>query len=158
MRSVEIKTLLQLSLSLSLLYIGAYTTTIVLFIAYIFSFIKIRYIDYMLYLAIVSLVLVEIFASSFYILYFINLFLVLYYLYKSQNIMTPFELSIFIVYMLFLRYLYNYFEEFRYELYLDLNIVDRLYGIDAASIYLLSSLHILVLFFMGYNREKLFRI
>jgi len=59
--------------------------------------------------------------------------------------------------MLLLEFLYSFFEELRYEYYLDLNIVDAVYSIDITTIYLLSTLHVIILFFMGYNREKLFR-
>ena len=119
---------------------------------------KIRYIYYIIYLPVLSLALILLFASSFYILYFTNLLLILYSLYKSENIMTLRELFIFINYMIFLSLVYKYFEELRYKFYLDINIVDTIYYIDLTTIYLLTSLHIIILFFMGYNREKLYRI
>ena len=68
------------------------------------------------------------------------------------------ELLGFIFYITLLTYAYVYFEDIRYEIYLDIGIVDSVYYYDVKSIYLLTTLHIIILFFMGYNREKLYRI
>ncbi len=67
------------------------------------------------------------------------------------------ELFLFILYLILLSYIYIFLEVYRYELYLDIDIVDSVYRIDVITIYLLNLLHITILFFMGYNREKLFR-
>ncbi len=45
--------------------------------------------------------------------------------------------------------------DFRYEIYLDIAIEDRVNFIDISTIYLLAALHVIILFFMGYNREEL---
>ena len=61
----------------------------------------------------------------------------------------------FIFYMFLLTLSFIVSIDFRYEIYLEIAIEDRVNFIDISTIYLLSALHVIILFFMGYNREEL---
>ncbi len=144
--------------SSSLFFIGEYTLTLILQTVFIIIFFKSKFFIYISYIPIILFGLIKLFASTTYLLYFVNLFVFLYLLYKSDNILTLQELVIFSLYLSGLYFIYLSTSELRYDIYLYFDITDRVNSIHSEIIYMLSFLHLLILFFMGYNKEKLFRI
>ena len=113
---------------------------------------------YLLLLPLIHLALVDLFVRQTYILYFALLGVSIFYLIKSKNILTMQETFLFGFYMSILSLIYQNFENLRYEIELDLGVLESSYNPDITTIYILGLLHITILLFMGYNREKIYRI
>ena len=149
------KSLFHTFISLSLLSVGEYTMAIFMQFLFLITF-KSEFLYKFFYLVVILFVLVKLFASTLYILYFFNLFLFIYTLYKEKVFFYVRSYFLFIFNLLFIATIYIALDEMRYELYLWLNITDVVNSINTKVIYLLTSLHLIILFIMGYNREKLF--
>lgn len=148
--------ILHFFLSSSLVYIGEYTTALFLQIVFIAMKLSKR-VFLLLYLPAILLSLSKIFTASSYLLYFLSLSLLLFYLYEKRVFFYGYKFLLFILYITVLLYGYNYFDAMRYEIYLDLNINDTIHAMNKKVIFFLTLLHVIILFIMGYNREKLLR-
>jgi len=155
---VLLKITLHTLLSLSLLAIAEYLTLMVLQIMATALFGEKKLFIYLLYIPMIFLILVKIFSSEIYTLYFFNLLIFLYYLCKTQNILTIKELLLFILYLGFMSIVYLNMDEYIYELTLFLDINENIIYLNSEVTYFLICIHIIILLFMSYNRKKLFRI
>jgi len=150
------KTSFHLFVSLSLVFIGEYSTVALFQIAFIATYLRVPILLYAFYVPAIYFILLKLFASGEYFLYFLNFVFFIHYLLQSQNLLNAKELLVFVPYLSLVALAYVGLEEIRYELYLNVDIVDDVNFIDDFVIYALTSLHTTVLFFMGYNREKLY--
>ena len=150
------KTSFHLFVSLSLVFIGEYSTVALFQIAFIATYLRVPILLYAFYVPAIYFILLKLFASGEYLLYFLNFSFFIYYLYKSQNFLNAKELFVFVLYLSLVALAYVGLEEIRYELYLNADVVDDVNVSDDFVTYALTSLHTMVLFFMGYNKEKLF--
>lgn len=146
-----------LFLSLSLIWIGEYSTLFVLQLAFVFTFLKNKKIFYLLYIPMVFFVLIKLFASSVYLLYFFNLLFLFYFLYKNELLLSQEELLILSIYMTILYGLYRYFEDELYYLYLSLETDDKINHIFDEVVIVLTLLHLIIFLILGYNKQKIFR-
>lgn len=146
-----------LFMSLSCLWIGEYSSLFVLQLAFVFTFFKSKKIFYLFYMPIIFLVLIKLFASSVYLLYFFNLLFLFYFLYKNELLPNREELAIFSTYMVILYGMYHYFEEDLYYLYITLGIDDKVNHIFNEVVIFLTLLHLIIFLILGYNKQKIFR-
>lgn len=137
-----------LSLSFSLLFIGEYTTTLVLQFGFLTLFVKLKNFIYIFYIPLVLFALMKLFASTYYPFYFFNLSFLLYALYKNNFFLTMLELLIWHFYLLFLYLLYNYFEEEIYDIYILIDIEDKVHYIDLSVSLILTALHFIIFIFL----------
>ena len=100
-------------------------------------------------------VLLELFASTYYLFYFIILFTILYILNQKKLFLSNKILLIMVVYMTALFYIFKYIDENLYDLYIDTNMTFELSYISYEVCCVLTVIHIFILFFLGYNRDKL---
>lgn len=151
------KHLFHIFVTLSLLYIGEYTTALFLQLVFLITLFKFKYLIYPLYAPVMFFVLAKLFASAIYIVYFINSTLFLYLLYRENLFLCIKKLAIFTFYLLFLNYLYLILDDQLYELYLDINIVDVVNSISSEVIYSLMILQIVMLYLIGIIKKKISR-
>lgn len=149
---------LHLFISFSLVFIGEYSSLIVLQFAFIFTFFQSKNICYFFYFSIIFFALVKIFASSLYFLYFLNLLFLFYYLYKQELLLNVNELVIFTLYMAMLYGMYYYFEEDIYNLTIRLEIDDKVNHVFDEVVGVLALMHIFIFMILGYNKQKIFRM
>ena len=99
---------------------------------------------FFIYLLVLHAELISVFSISFYTLYFLNLFIIMYIL-KDQ--FSDFPLVIFFLHVSVVLLLINLeiYEEGVFELFLWLNILDRVPNINSEIMYTLTVVHILVL-------------
>lgn len=88
--------------------------------------------------------LIFIFSFNFYVLYFINLFIVMYILHRKFNDFSLLLFSIYTVVILFIVNL-NIYDELLFELCIFLNILDKAPFINSEVMYALSIVHVLLL-------------
>ncbi|MCF6310416.1 MAG: hypothetical protein L3J19_08130 [Sulfurimonas sp.] len=88
--------------------------------------------------------LIFIFSINFYALYFLNLFIVMYILYRK---FSDFSFMIFFLHIAIVLAVINLeiYNELLFELYLWLNILDKVPHINSEVIYALTAVHILLL-------------
>ena len=142
--------------SFSLLFIGEYTLALIFQSIFFTYFIKSKIVLYLFFMPIVLFGLTKLFASLYYLLYFLNLsfFLYfLYFLYESKKIIAVKYLIIFLLYGILITFLYIRFEELRYDIYLYMEINDRINSINNEVVIALNFLHLFILFLMGYNNR-----
>ena len=151
------KVLFHIFLSLSLLYIGEYLTTILLQLVFLSIFYKWNYIAYIMYIPVSTLGLFELFSSASYFLYFVNLVIFYYYIYWYGLILKPLGIIFVYLYIGGLALISWNIENIIYEIQLYINIIDCINQISVEVVFILSLLHLLIFFILGYNREKLFR-
>ena len=144
------------AISTSLLYIGEFTTFLTLQTIFLLTQLF-RKLIWILLIPITLFSLSKLFASTLYILYFFNLALFLMFLYKEKSVLFGMKYLLFTLYAMTLLYLYNFFELSIYELYLAFGVEDRVNHLDRLVMTLLTLLHLIILFIMGYNREKILR-
>lgn len=148
--------ILHFFLSSSLLFLGEYTTVLFLQIVFIAMKLSTR-VFLLLYLPAFFLGLCKIFTASSYLLYFLSLSLLLFSLYEKRVFIYGYKFLLFTLYIAVLLYGYNHLDVMRYEIYLDLNINDTIHPMNKKVMLILTLLHVIILFIMGYNREKLLR-
>jgi len=144
------KIFLHIILSSSLLYVGEYTTCLVL---QFFVFALYKRVFYFLYLPLLHFALLKLFASLEYILYFTNLFLAIYTLDKENIYINKKERIFYILFVLFLYGGYIYFKDEIYDLYVWIDIIDKVHNIDSIVVYILTILHSLILFFVTFKKK-----
>ncbi len=150
--SLSVGVLTHIVFTISLIFIGEYTTTLLLQFIYIISFNNRLFIY--IYLPIINFILVKLFSSSNYILYFFNLFTTLFLINKLHLVITFKAILFFIIFVSFTYTLIWWFEQFLYDIYLLIDIEDSVNFITLESITLLSLLHTLILFIYMYNTSK----
>ena len=153
----KIGILYHLLLSSCLLFVGELSVLLVFQLIIIIMFLKPKWLLLYLYVPMLFFILIKLFASSFYLLYFIalgaSLCLTVHYklLYSFQRLL------LYSIYLLFLQSIFSNFEYFFYEVYIELEISDSVYFISDRVVGILMFEHLFILFILGYNREKLFR-
>ena len=151
------KYFLHLGITLSLLFIGEKTTALALQFGFLTLFCKEAQTLYLFYLPLLFLALMKLFASSFYILYFFNLFFIFYFLGKNQLLLECKKFFLWSFYMLFLFLFYRYNEALMYDFYLWLDMQDSINHLFDEIVAALVTLHIMIFLILSYNREKIFR-
>jgi len=137
--------------SISLLFIGEYTTTILLQIIYILLYFS-KFFIY-LYMLLVHFILIKLFSSSYYLLYFFNL-LILLYSFIYLKIEIDINKIFFFIFMVGVSYFFLWrFDENIYDIYILLNINDKINYISNVVEVLLLFLHTLILFIYLYNKK-----
>lgn len=106
-------------------------------------------------LPIAHLVLLELFASTYYLFYFFILFAILYTLNQKKLFLSNKMLLITVLYMVALYFIFKYFDDSLYDLYIDTNMTFELSYISFKVCCILTVIHIFILFLLGYNRDKL---
>ncbi len=114
----------------------------------------IKYSLSLLLLPLTHLVLLELFASTYYLFYFIILFTILYILNQKKLFLSNKTLLIMVVYMTSLFYIFKYFDDNLYDLYIDTNMTFELSYLSYEVCCILTVIHIFILFLLGYNRAK----
>ena len=151
------KYFLHIILSCSLYFIGEYTLALLLQFVFISTFFKNKKKFYLLYMPMFFLALVKIFASSVYLLYFINLIFLFNYLDKNALLLSMHELLWWSFYMAFLYFGYISLHEQIYDVYILQNIQDKVNHLFMDIVFLLTLLHILIFVILGYNKKILIR-
>ena len=108
----------------------------------------------LLLLPIAHLVLVELFASTYYLFYFFSLSAVLYILNQKKLFLSNKMLFITVIYVATLYFVFKYFDDNLYDLYIDTNMTFELSYISFEVCCVLTVIHIFILFLLGYNRVK----
>ena len=114
----------------------------------------IKYSLSLLLLPITHSVLVGLFTSAYYLLYFVGLSLLLYILNYKKIFLSNQMLLITVIYMLVVYYVFRYFNDGLYDLYIDTNMTFELSYISFEVCCILTVIHIFILFLLGYNRVK----
>ncbi|DAB29869.1 MAG TPA: hypothetical protein CFH84_07425 [Sulfurimonas sp. UBA12504] len=151
------KHFLHIGLSCSLFFIGEYTLDLVLQLVFVSTFFKNKKLFYLFYMPMFFLALVKIFASTFYLLYFINLFFLFKYLEKSELLLSIKELFLWSVYMASIYLGYISLDAQIYAMYILQNIQDKVNHLFIDVVFILALLHILIFVILGYNKKILFR-
>ncbi len=114
----------------------------------------IKYSLSLLLLPVTHSVLVGLFTSAYYLLYFVGLSALLYILNYKKIFLSNQMLLITVIYMLVVYYLFRYFNDGLYDLYIDTNMTFELSYISFEVCCILTVIHIFILFLLGYNRVK----
>jgi len=141
---------LHLLFSFSLYLIGEYTTLLVLQFGLLFLFIPIKKVLYIFYIPLLFFTLSKLFTASFYLLYFVDLAFLYGTLFITGNLLTYLEIIAFTLYLVTLSFLYIFFEEQRYDLYLYIDVVDKVHSLDNGVVGILIFLELVGLFFIHY--------
>lgn len=142
--------LIYLSVTLSLVYVGEYSSALVFQFVFLLSFYK--KLLYFIYLPFLHLALVKIFSSMVYPLYFLSLFIVFFWFYSENNRYSLKTILFFLICLIGFFLTYLYFEDYVYELYIFTNIEDTINYIDEITFYILTLLHTLILFFLNFKK------
>jgi len=105
-------------------------------------------------LPITHLVLLELFALTYYLFYFITLFAILYILNQKKLFLSNKMLFTTAIVMSSLYIVFRYFNDNLYDFYMDTNMAFELSYLSFEVCCVLSTIHIFILFFLGYNRAK----
>jgi hypothetical protein len=97
---------------------------------------------------------VVLFAQAYYLFYFLSISLVLYFLKKYQCVFGKKELILSAILSFISFLLYDYFDDFVYNFLVDCEIEDILFYLPSTILYLLTLLHLFILFLLGYNKTK----
>lgn len=155
-------------ISLSLYYFSQYFFMLflqIVFLISIFPYRKafVKKVLFFSYFMCLNYALILIFSFTAYILYFINLSVVIFFIYNQRVTFTKQELLSCGVFALFVTWLLRYFKEEIFDTYIYLDIVDGQNYFCLDSAILLSIMHLFILFFLifkkdrkylRYNREK----
>ena len=114
-----------------------------------------KYLLNLVLLPFIHLVLLELFASAYYLSYFVVLFVILYILNQKKLFLSNEMLLITVVYVTILYSIFKYFNDSLYDLYIDTNMTFELSYLSFEVCCALSMIHIFILFLLGYNRDKL---
>ncbi len=113
----------------------------------------IKYLLYLFFLPLVNFMLLQLFVSSFYLLYFILIFAISFFIYKNPKYLNNKKLYVYILYWAFLYELLSYLKDFLYDIYIDYDFTFVLSYMPLFVVFALSSIHILILFLLGYNKQ-----
>jgi len=113
-----------------------------------------HYFVYLILLPIVNFILLQLFAFFFYLLYFFSLGTVLFFLHKKSLFLSPKKLFFFSLYWLFLYITYSLNDEKFYDFYIDNNFTFQFSYMQNKILVFLLSLHLFILFLLGYNASK----
>lgn len=152
------KYFLHIVFTLSLLFVGEYLLVIIFQAAFISTFLNNKKIFYLLHIPIFFFALAKIFASSSYLLYFINLVFLFIFLDKNELLFSWKELLMWSFYISFLYMGYFYLEETLYDFYILLNVENKVNHLFTDVLFLLTLLHLLIFVILRYNKKKLFRM
>jgi len=108
-----------------------------------------------LFIPLIHLALLELFAASLYLLYFLTLGLTIYFLYLKKFFLSKLASFYILAYWLGIFLCTLFFEDAFYDIYIDLNLSFTLHYISKEVIYSLTLLHLFILFLLRYNGEKL---
>ena len=100
-------------------------------------------------------ILVELFASTYYTLYFLILAITIYFLNQNKLFFSNKILLLLVVYMAVIYFIFKLFEDTFYDLYIDMEMTFELSYISYEVCSALTVIHIFILFLLGYNRTKL---
>ena len=142
--------------SLSLLFVGEYTTALFFQIFLLGIFFSNRILLYIFYIPLLLFILLKFFATLYYPLYFLNLISMIMLVYMKDIIISVKMSMPYMVYLLGLFFIYDFLSEERYEFYLDLNIVDSVHSSFNEVGLILTLLHILILVNVGIIKKKYF--
>ncbi len=109
----------------------------------------------LLLLPLVHLVLLELFASTLYPLYFLTLLFTIYVFNLKKLFLSLNALMFLLIYAMSLYSVIRFFEDALYDLYIDVDMTFELSYLSYEVCCLLSAIHIFILFLLGYNRDKL---
>ncbi len=101
------------------------------------------------------LVLLELFASTYYLLYFIILSAILYILNQKKLFLSNKMLLTVVISGTVLYFIFKYFDDTLYDLYIDTNMTFELSYLSFEVCCILTVIHIFILFLLGYNRDKI---
>ena len=151
---MKFDSLLLLPFGFSLYFIGEYTSLFLFFPLLMLYYFKNRALYITLFLPSSFLFLTEIFASSHYVIYFINL--TLFLLFSCRYRLFFFREILFIaLYLLLLSLSFYFVEEQLYELYLDSGVENKINSITLEVIVLLNILQITILYLLAIIKKKL---
>ncbi len=106
-------------------------------------------------LPVIHLVLLELFAQGSYSLYFTSLVFIAYILNSKAFFLSNKFLGLSIVYWCTLHFLYRFMEDYLYDLKIEYDWNFQLHYVSYEVSYILSVIHIFILFLLGYNKGKL---
>ncbi len=109
----------------------------------------------LIFFPLIHLSLVELFASTHYLVYFITLLFTLYFIYIKRLFLSNKMLLLSIVNLSGLYLIYRFFEDSFYDFYIDMDMKFELSYISYEICCILTAIHIFILFLLGYNRAKL---
>jgi hypothetical protein len=145
--------------SFSLLFIGEYSTAISLQFVFILSLFSLKKAFYFIYLPLIHYSLLKIFASGYYLIYFFDFFALMYILQTAKTGLSRIELYLFMLYIAVLYAAYFSLKENIYDMYIMIDINDKVNYISSEISYILSLIHILIFFFIEFkNKMKKFEI
>jgi len=98
--------------------------------------------------------LVKLFVSSLYSLYFANLALITLLLVKRDTLFKTYEKALFLSLIPVIYFVYQYYKENIYYFTLDLDITDTINYIDSEISFLLILIHTFILFFIQYKTNR----
>ena len=109
---------------------------------------------YLLLLPFIHFWLLELFVSASYIFYFLSLFSLTFFLYKSENYLDNAKLFYYVVYWIFIYLLALYLKDNLYDIYIDYDLSFTIGYMPLSVAIILSALHIFILFLLGYNKRR----
>jgi len=120
---------------------------------FMFQMIKYNFV-YLILLPLANFILLQLFVSSFYLLYFILIFALSFFIYKNQKYLDNKKLYFYILYWIFVYMLVSYLEDFLYDIYIDFDFTFVLSYMPLSIVVILSLIHISILFLLGYNKRR----
>jgi hypothetical protein len=142
--------MLHITSFLSAIIVGEYSTALVFNFALISTFFKSKYAIYLIYLPLILFINIKLFASTAYLLFFVNFVMLIYFTYRNNLLIKTTEVLLFFIYFIFLTIGYNIFEGFIYQIYIDTPIYDKENPIDILSTAVLILLNFLLFLILGY--------
>lgn len=143
-----------------LFIVGEYTLCIFLafmFLIYLIEFKQRQienFVDFVFF-ALFNYALMLVFASGNYLIYFLDFFVFIYFYYKQENNFSKIDAFFYTIIALFLISNMKKIEDFLYEIYVWIDLVDEVNHVNSEVLYVLISLNILILSVLRYNRQKL---
>ena len=149
--------LYHLLLSAALYFIGAFSTLTLFQFLFLLTLTKKKEVQFYLYLPMLFFILIKIFASAYYLLYFLALGASVCYTLHYKFLYPLKKLLLYSLYLGLLYTLFVNFEYLLYEIYIELNFNDSVYFISNEVMGMLMYEHLFILLILGYNKGKLFR-
>lgn len=149
--SIKSLLIIHITASISLLFIGEYFFTILLQSLFFLRAFKIFLYLYTLSL---NLSLILLFCSMEYGIYFLNLSVFVYCIFKSVAKISKQIVYIYFFGTLLASFAYKFLDDFFFELEMIFNIVDRVNYIDNVSLSALTILHIVIFYFVIFVGKK----
>jgi hypothetical protein len=109
---------------------------------------------YLFLLPFIHLMLLELFTSSFYPLYFLSILFLAFVLYKNQNYLDNKKLFYYSFYWIFLYFISLNLKDFFYDVSIDYDLSFRFTYMPIGVVFILSLLHIFILFLLRYNKRR----